>query len=154
MNFDEQKKEYNCYKPCDFYYYFDKASNYFCTNDNTCPYDYSKIILSKKKCTHRSNKDKIYQFEFNGICYDQCPPGTTHISSKKLCYDINFINVNDSRARVEEKEEKILEVQEGIMSGEYDEVLNNITQTGKDFYIPANYDLNILITTSEIQRNN
>ena len=151
-NFDEAKKEYNCYKQCDFYYYFDNAGNYHCTNNDICPNDYPNIISSKKKCTHRCNKDKIYQFEFSQTCYDKCPEGTKSISPKKLCYYNNSSNLKD--ARIEENEEKILEIQENIMSGEYDDLLNNISIFGEDFIWPVDYDLNILITTPEIQRNN
>ena len=48
---NESNHETNCYKKCEFYYYFDDLNNYYhCTNKYECPEKYNKLILDKKKC--------------------------------------------------------------------------------------------------------
>ena len=49
----------NCYKICDYYYYFDENKNYFCTPNLNCPDEYSKLIPDKKKCVKNTESDII-----------------------------------------------------------------------------------------------
>ena len=66
----------NCYLDCDYYYYFDEENNYKCTNDKNCTEDYSKLIKDQKKCVKNCTKDDEYKYEYNNICYQECPAGT------------------------------------------------------------------------------
>ena len=79
----------NCYEKCNFYHYFDNFNNFYCVN--TCPINYSKIILSKNKCIDKCDKDDTYQYEYNNICYINCPNGTYQLEDNKdkICYDTN-----------------------------------------------------------------
>ena len=38
---------YNCYRKCDYYYYFDEDKNYKCSSENGCPDDYNYLIEEK-----------------------------------------------------------------------------------------------------------
>ena len=63
---------FNCYNNCTNYYYFDKITNKtHCTNNLICPDDYHKLILNRSECVEDCNKDPIFSFEYDGICYDK-----------------------------------------------------------------------------------
>ena len=61
----------NCYEKCDYYYYFDKAKEYHCTQKEECPNEYNKLIIEKKKCIDNCINDNIYKYEYDNICYSQ-----------------------------------------------------------------------------------
>ena len=44
MFLDDSKYKTNCYKICQYYYYFDEAYNYYCTDNQECPNKYNKLI--------------------------------------------------------------------------------------------------------------
>ena len=75
-----------CNKECDYYYYYDSNNNLTCTLDDRCPNDYNKTIFSKKECIDDCSKHKIYKYEYNNSCYEECPPGTT-FSDYNKCQD-------------------------------------------------------------------
>ena len=58
----------NCYKVCEYYYYYDENNIYQCTENNNCPTEYSKLITAKKRCIDDCSKDNIYQSERNNEC--------------------------------------------------------------------------------------
>ena len=74
-SFNENEKENNCYKNCDYYYYFDESNEYKCTIDDKCPQNRNKLILEKNKCIDECKNDNIYINEYNNICYQNCPNG-------------------------------------------------------------------------------
>ena len=39
----------NCFKKCNYHYYFDKDNNYYCSENYSCPENY-KLISEKNKC--------------------------------------------------------------------------------------------------------
>ena len=47
----------NCYKKCSYYYYFDENKNYFCTETEECPEEYTELIPEQKKCIKRNNSE-------------------------------------------------------------------------------------------------
>ena len=149
---DDINTQTNCYPQCEYFYYFDKSNNYYCTENNICPTNYEKLVLNKTKCINKYNKYNIYQFEYNNTCYEECPEGTKSISSKKLCYDQESLSADNSAADVEEKEEKISNVQDGIMNGDMDDILKNISDNQQDF-VQDEGDVKIVITTTENQKN-
>jgi len=59
----------NCYKECNYYYYFNENNEYYCTETNKCPEKYNKLIAEKMKCIDNCSNDDIYKYEYNGICY-------------------------------------------------------------------------------------
>ena len=66
----------NCYEECKFYYFFDESNKYFCTQNEECPIEFSKLIPEKRKCIQSCIQDNYYQYEFNNTCYKSCPDGT------------------------------------------------------------------------------
>ena len=71
---NETGKENNCYRKCDYYYYFDHSGNYQCTEANECPEEYNKSISQKGKCVDQCSRDDTFQYEYNNECLSECPP--------------------------------------------------------------------------------
>ena len=163
----------NCYKKCDYYYYFDSFNRYFCTEDDQCPNEYQKLIKEKKKCLQSCNMDNYYKYEFNNSCYLNCPNGT-NISSDNpfLCETIDLNNNINTTITEEFKVEKffngeyetnnktfsvdniIVNIQEEILKGNITlNILNKSTGEVEDLLIKKE---NILyhITTTDNQNNN
>ena len=67
----------NCYHQCPFYYFFNELNQYLCTENELCPEHYIKLIPAYKKCIDDCKKDRIYKYEYNNICYEQCPNNTS-----------------------------------------------------------------------------
>ena len=82
---NESLYETNCYEKCDYYYYFDESNKYYCTLNLSCPVNY-KLITSKKKCIDECKNDNTYKYEYNAICYINCPEET--IDNNYICYQI------------------------------------------------------------------
>ena len=40
----------NCYENCSYYYYVDNENNFHCTQDSSCPKEYSKLNKNKMEC--------------------------------------------------------------------------------------------------------
>ena len=79
------EEDYNCYEKCLYYYYLNQ-NNYYCTKNNECPKEHNKLILEKNKCIDNCINDNIYKFEYENICYKECPNGTAPIlNNKNLC---------------------------------------------------------------------
>ena len=91
----------NCYEKCPNNYYFNE-NNYICTSDNNCPINYNKFIFNKSKCIDKCESDETFKYEYNNICYEECPEGTI-LSSKKeyFCfgeeniYEIDILDDED-----------------------------------------------------------
>ena len=61
----------NCYKICDYHYYFDENFEYFCTNNEQCPEKKNKLYVDKNECVEKCIAE--YKFEFENKCYKSCP---------------------------------------------------------------------------------
>ena len=77
----------NCYDKCTYYYYFNEHNTYTCTNIEKCPTNYGKLIQEKKKCIDECKNDNYYKYEYNNICYLQCPNGTNE-TEDHICTEI------------------------------------------------------------------
>ena len=66
----------NCWKECEYYFYFDNENKYHCTDDNNCPSNYKKLIINKKRCIDNCNMDNDYKYEYENNCYINCPDNT------------------------------------------------------------------------------
>ena len=73
----------NCYKECQYFYYFDSENKYHCSENNQCPETY-KLIKDKKQCINSCKNDGDYNFELNNECYKACPNGY-HEDENNLC---------------------------------------------------------------------
>ena len=83
ININELNKPGNCYQKCTFYYYI-SFGNYECTTNNECPPEHIKLITNKNKCIDSCDNDDTYQFDYNNICYYECPHGTINILNIKM----------------------------------------------------------------------
>ena len=70
---NETINEINCYPKCQYYYYFNSLNQYLCTENEVCPEPYTKLIPQYKKCIDECKKDSIYKYDYDNICYVQCP---------------------------------------------------------------------------------
>ena len=78
----------NCYLNCQYYYYFNEEYDYFCTDNENCTGTYNKLIFEKKKCIKKCEDDDIYKYEYNNVCYQQCPNGTIYNEEDGICQEI------------------------------------------------------------------
>ena len=89
----ERKEDFendnNCYEICDFYYYYDSNNKYKCTDINSCPMDFNKLIPDKKRCIIDCNIVSLY--EYNNECKNECPSGH-HIINNKCIENLNCEN--------------------------------------------------------------
>ena len=77
----------NCYKKCDFNYYYDeKNDKYYCTPDNNCVNYFDKIIPEENKCVYDCKQESLFPFEFQKRCYNSCPINISEISKEKNNY--------------------------------------------------------------------
>ena len=72
----------NCYKECEHYYYFDDNGKYECLNENKCPNGY-KLLYTTNKCI--KNCLEVERYEYNNICYPQCPQYWTDTDDDHKC---------------------------------------------------------------------
>jgi len=86
---NENNFETNCFIRCDYYYYFDENNKYNCTHEFLCPEEYNKLVSNKNKCINYCKKDDTYQYEYNNICYKECPNNTYLLedNNDNLCYN-------------------------------------------------------------------
>ena len=87
---DEPLYGKNCFKKCQYYYYFDEfdeSNHYKCTLREMCPDNY-KLISSKKKCIDKCENDNIYRYEYNLTCYIDCPDDTIKQENTYICNKI------------------------------------------------------------------
>ena len=79
----------NCYKNCDYYYYFDSNKNYYCTSEYKCPDEHNKLIKEKNKCIFNCSFDNKYIYEYDNKCYEECPSNTKKsLNNEFLCEKI------------------------------------------------------------------
>ena len=79
--FDNDK---NCYPECEFYYYFDTANKYHCTETDVCPNEFKKLIPVKKRCIDNCEKDDIYKYNYHDICLNIIINETTYIETTMI----------------------------------------------------------------------
>ena len=90
----------NCYKKCDYYYYFDSNNDYLCTKKKECPSTYQFLIVELRQCVESC--DGTYPMQLRKECYKECPPGKSKKSIQKtniclvICpYDSPFELIKD-----------------------------------------------------------
>ena len=74
----------NCYEKCQNYFYFNESNDYICTQN--CIGNYGKLIPEKNKCIDKCEKDNIYKYEYNKICYIKCPNDTIYNEEMNSSY--------------------------------------------------------------------
>ena len=98
-----------------------------------------KLIKEKNNCIDSCEKDEKYNYEYNNICYDECPTGTNQK---------NYICINDEYKMDEDK--NMDKFRENIFD---DEILEKILDNKEDLVQKGN-NITYQITTSDNQKNN
>ena len=170
----------NCYNICDFYYYFHE-NEYFCTDNNSCPKDYNKLIPDKKECIDNCLNDEMYKYEYNNQCYYMCPNDTMMSTENDfLCKKIYPIDKPSDTIVIEEsdgncsagnlfigkcdmkiddnditlKDDILLIIKEDLKNGNLNTSLLNLLEGDKEDLI-YKYDNTIYqFTTNNNQNNN
>ena len=118
---------FNCYKNCSYYYYFDNENNYHCTNNLSCPYEYSKLIKETNECI----KDDI----------------------QNIIEDL-IIKKNDTKSMSKEEEieyyDNIIKIIDETFTENYD---TSKLDNGEDEYVKTE-KITVTFTTIENQKNN
>ena len=171
-NCEECKKNYtfyqnllnvsNCYKTCNFYYYFNESNNFHCTNLFKCPEQYNKLIKNKNQCVDDCKNTDVYRYEYNNTCYQECPNGTIHNYDDYICFNYqniettNTIDINpnlsstiDILSTYLKREEMDREIEN------FRELVSNFSITeNKEDIITKKDNVQFQMTTSENQKNN
>ena len=72
----------NCYEICDNYeYYNTNNGKYYCTEEESCPQDFNKLIPERRKCV--KDCSEVDQYEFRHICYHECPLNISEYSTTR-----------------------------------------------------------------------
>ena len=168
-------------------------------NDNKCIECYSNYILNKNNCYYSNDCEKVnknlikeknkcidycynddkYLYQYNNICYNLCPEGTTISSNNKyLCekecpndkpYENKFnnectkqcnsIELFNSECKIKNnnikiKDETIKNIKIEILNGNLDELIIKLLNNDKEYLIIENNDTKYEITTTDNQNNN
>ena len=93
----------NCYEICQYYYYFDDSGEYICTQDEHCPNIRNRLNIDTGECIKECFGENKY--EFNNICYKECPINTFYNYEHIGCIDIipEGYYLNDSIKRTIDK---------------------------------------------------
>ena len=55
------------------------------------PEQFSKLIKEKRKFIDVCKKDDLYKYEYNNICYEECPKGTINNETNNICFNETYI---------------------------------------------------------------
>ena len=77
----------NCFKKCEFNYYFNESDQYICTQTDICPSQYNKSVPQKNKCIDNCQLDHLYKYEYNDTCLIECPLNRKIYEEEKKCLD-------------------------------------------------------------------
>ena len=73
----------NCYKKCDYHYYFDNKNDYQCSQTKECPLSYKFLIVELGECVKTCPSD--YKMKLRNECYKECPKGISKQKDKTQC---------------------------------------------------------------------
>ena len=132
----------NCYESlkykCKFNYYYNLTSNiFYCTENEICPQDYNKFIEEKRMCIDECNKDPLYKYEFNNICYNK---SMFEIFSKTKNNDIDISNselteITKNKSKAEVINNLIKELLNGFNGNEINQGRDRKKEIGNDIVI-------------------
>jgi len=132
----------NCYESlkykCKFNYYYNLTSNiFYCTENEICPQDYNKFIEEKRMCIDECNKDPLYKYEFNNICYNK---SMFEIFNKTKNNDIDISNselteITKNKSKAEVINNLIKELLNGFNGNEINQGRDRKKEIGNDIVI-------------------
>ena len=88
----EINKYFNCYENCNFYYYFDKENNFYCTMNANCPNEYPLLLENKKECI-KPEKAKEEEIKY----YDNI---LKNIDEEFISDDFNTSNIDRGEDKI------------------------------------------------------
>ena len=71
------------------------------------------MVIDKKECIDDCNKDNSYKYEYNNICYENCPPGTK-ISTNNECKENEDEETDSEEIKSDESNSEELKTNESI----------------------------------------
>ena len=138
-----------------------------------------KLIKEKRKCIVDCYNDDKYIYEYNNICYNLCPEGTSISSNNKyLCVkecpddkpyedlfnneciqDCNSIELFNNECKIKSnniktEDETIKNIKNDILNGTLDELIFKLLSNEKEYLIIESKDIKYEITTTDNQNNN
>ena len=145
----------NCRMNCP-YKMFLYQNNYICTNNDSCPENFSKLIDGTNNCTE-DIKIATTNIELSTIYYESDKIKTNSIENNTTIYEslTNIIEQEETIIKndVSKKDEKISSFFNDMVNHNLDNVIGNVTKNKKDV-VQIEDDLIMQITTSENQKNN
>ena len=99
----------NCYPKCNDFFYFDESNIFHCITE--CPEQFNKIITDKKKCINECQNDDTYKYEYNNICYQDCPTGSSFLFNY-YCIDKIITNQTTYLELIKNKVIKVVNIEE------------------------------------------
>ena len=175
---NDYENDNNCYKECQFYYYFDINKKYHCTINDKCPEEYNILIKEKNKCIDSCPNDNKYKYEYNNSCYESCPEGTNFSSENHYICEIKktskISNKNEISEFVEECnineffkglcdiksntpeiiDDYISMIKNNIFKSENNSLVLNLTDEGKNDLVIQYNKVKYHITSTFNQKNN
>ena len=144
---DSESNTNNCYEICPSYYYFNKSNNNEYTCTEKCKDKYNYTILSKKKCVSNCAEENRLLVKFNDICMNQCPKET------RLNFETKKCELDNTRyGNLVQKDFMTISLQQSIIDGSFNDVINDIIKKEKDYTISDN-NIKLQITTSNYKTN-
>ena len=120
-----------------------------------------KIVLEKNKCLKNCFEDDKYKYEYENICYTNCPNGTSIIAKYlcekdniqredyiKICHSEDFFNSGCTPTNGNMIDNIIFDIKSGYMNS----ILNMVISNKNDFIIEDN-NIVYQITSSYNQKN-
>ena len=156
---------------CQYYFYIDSNGNYHCTQNNECPDEYSKLIISKNKCIDNCINDDIFKYDKNDICIKLskneesiivCPiylPFEKNLECVEICSVLEFLsqecNLNNKNNKTAQ-DNIINDIKNEIKKGEngdLNSILSNVRKNTKKDFLKEDSDTIYQITSSYHQNN-
>ena len=150
----------NCYEKCKYYYYFDETNSYKCTDNYTCPKNFT-LISDKNQCINLSELKETYLNITEEIIYEMTYINKTE-ENKNEKTDIDTVeesiseniskesyNINDVGEYIKNPDEIYADMGEKLQSGEYISQVDNGTD-----YVYTEGKTSYTITSTKNQNNN
>ena len=93
-----------------------------------------KIIVEKNICIDECYLDSEYNYEYNNLCYKECPNGTFNISYFR-CVDFLYCNINHTECFEYIPEGYYLYDSDSLIIAKSEEILFNSIENNSDYFI-------------------
>ena len=83
----DYEESLNCVPKYKYLYYYNQYNQYSMTDDTNCPDEFSLKIIEKNKCIDKCENDNTYRYNYNNVCYKECPNNTLDDDGDLMCKD-------------------------------------------------------------------